>query len=185
MASTAPADLESTEVAPRKLSRKQRKQQERELDYEWEFDTPFAKLEFEVEPRDTHEEKERKRREKAERDAANKAAKLAKQAAKEAEKRGITGPVVIVKRNNLFTALVIFTIIVAAIGIAFWLFGRPDEDDDAIPAELRKDAVAAAPDDDDAGIFGRLKKAVRAGRRASRDAQDEQQRRFEEATNQG
>jgi hypothetical protein len=165
------------------------KKKEEDLDYEWEFDTPFGKLEFELEPRKTHEEKERKRQAKAEADAARKAAKktakLAKLAAKEAEKRGIDGPVVIVKRSNLVPALVIFTIIAVGVGVAIWLFARPDEIEDEIPAELRKDGAYAAAEPEPSGPMGRLKHAIRAGRKASREAQDEQQRRFEEMTKQG
>jgi len=83
-------------------------------------------------------------------------------------------------------ALVIFTVIVVAVGIAIWLFARPEEDEDVIPTELRKEGVPAPAEEPEAtGLAGRLKQAVRAGRRASRDAQDEQQRRFDEITKQG
>lgn len=158
------------------------------IDYEWQFATPFGKIEFDLDPKDLHEEKERRRQEKKARAEARKAERLAKLAAKEAEKRGIHVPVVIVKRNNLLPALVIFTIVVTAVGIAIWLFARPEEDEDldAVPPELRNaNALAGEEEQPASGIFGRIKRAVREGKKASRDAQNEQQQRYEELSKQG
>ena len=51
-----------------------------------------------------------------------------------------------------------------------------------VPEEFRVDGVpATAPPPQ--GLAGRLKQAIRAGKKASREAQAEQQRRFEESTN--
>ena len=158
------------------------------IDYEWQFATPFGKVEFDLDPKDLHEEKERRRQEKKARAEAKKAERLAKLAAKEAEKRGIHVPVVIVKRNNLLPALVIFAIVVTAVGIAIWLFARPGEEDelDAVPPELRNaNALAGEAEQPSGGIFGRIKKAVREGKKASREAQNEQQQRYEELSKQG
>lgn len=175
------------QVAPPSDARpkkKTKKDDDDDLEYEWEFATPFGKIEFELDTKDVHEAKERKRREKAERDAAKKAERIAKQAAKEAEKRGIAGPVVIVKRSNLVPALVIFAIVAAGIAIAFWLFARPGEDDDdldAVPPELRTaNALAGTEPAPPSGIRGRIQNAIRAGRKASRDAQREQEQRYNE-----
>lgn len=163
-----------------------------DLEYEWELETPFGKLELELEPRARKEEKERRKREKQERDAAKQAAKLAKKAeraAKNAAKKGAVaaaaGEIVVVKRSNLVPVLVVFAIVVAAIAIAFWLFARPGEDgEDEIPPELRTDESLAAAASRPQGLAARVKQAISAGRRASREAQAEQQRRFEEATKQ-
>ena len=159
-----------------------------EPEYEWELETPFGKLELEIEPRERKEEKERRKREKQEREAAKQAAKLAKKAerarALAAKQGAAAGEVVVVRGSNLVPILVVFAIILAALAIAYWLFARPDEEEDEIPPELRTDeslAAAAQPQ----GLAARLKQAIRAGRQASREAQAEQQRRFEEATKQG
>ncbi len=175
-------------IAPMSTADGKKKNDNTNIDYEWQFATPFGKVEFDLDPKDLHEEKERRRTEKAERAAAKKAERIAKLAAKEAEKRGIHGPVVIVKRSNLVPALVIFTIVVAAVGIAIWLFARPGEEDelDAVPPELRNaNALAGEAEQPSSGIFGRIKRAVREGKQASRDAQNEQQQRYEELSKQG
>jgi hypothetical protein len=163
-----------------KPAKKNKKQDDDELEYEWELDTPFGKIEFELEPAERKERKDQLKREKAEREAAKKAAKLAKRAEKAARKRNAEDEIVVVKRNMLVPALVIFAIVVVAIGVAVWLFARPgDEDEDVVPEEFRADGVPAAGAQQ--GIGARLKKAIRAGRQASREAQREQQQKFEEA----
>lgn len=169
------------EPPPAPARKKSKKKDDDDLEYEWELETPFGKIEFELEPRDRKEEKERQKREKAERDAAKHAARLAKRAEKAAKKQATAGEIIVVKRSNLVPALVIFGIVVAAVAIAIWLFARPgDEDEDVVPEEFRADGVPAAVESP--GIGGRIKRAIRAGRQASREAQREQQQKFEEAT---
>jgi len=165
----------------------QKKREDDDLEYEWELETPFGKLELELEPKARKEEKERQKREKQERDAAKHASKLAKKAERAARRdaaAAAAGEIVVVKRNNLVPVLVVFAIVVAAIAIAFWLFARPGEEEDEIPPELRSDESLAAAASQPQGLAGRIKKAIRSGRQASREAQAEQQRRFEEATKQ-
>jgi hypothetical protein len=180
------ADAVVTPVAAMKGKKKGKQGQDDDLEYEWEFSTPFGKIEFELDPKDVHEEKERKRRDKADRAAAKKAEKMAKLVAKEAEKRGIAGPVVIVKRSNLLPALLIFAIVASLIGIAIWLFARPGEEDDldAVPADLKNADALAGAEQAPSGFAGRIKKAVRAGKQASREAQREQEQRYHELSKQ-
>ncbi len=174
-----------------KTSALEKKKDDEDLEYEWEFETPFGKLEFELDPKARHEEKERLRREKAEREEAKKAAKAAKKSEKLAQKMGLrnadiaaaaAGQLVIVKRSNWLPVLFVFTVVAAAAIIAIWLFARPDEDEtDVVPEEFRADGAAAVVPPQ--GIAARLKHAIHAGKKASREAQAEQQRRFEETTN--
>jgi hypothetical protein len=186
----APAEAAIAEApAPGAPPAKAKHKDDNELEYEWELETPFGKLELELEPRSRKEDKERRKREKQERDAAKQAGKLAKKAeraARSAAKKGAaSGEVVVVRRGNLAPVLVVFAIIVTAIAIAYWLFARPGaEEEDQIPPELRTDESLAAAAREPEGIAGRLRRAIRAGRQASREAQAEQQRRFEEATKQ-
>jgi Fe2+ transport system protein FeoA len=154
-------------------------------EYEFEFETPFGKIEFEVQPKPLFDRKEKQRKEKEEREAAKKA---------RAEKRRLQAmgipegaEVVIVKRSNWLPILTIFVLIVVAIAVAYWLFGRPEEHEDEVPAEfLAGDpnaAIAAATNDaQPKGIVARLKHALREGRHASKEAQDEQMQRFREST---
>ena len=187
----APVAIE--EAAPQAVtSDKKNKKDDDDLEYEWEFETPFGKIEFELDPKARHEEKERLRREKSEREEAKKAAKAAKKSERQAIKMGLrevdvaaaaAGQLVIVKRSNWLPVLLVFALVAAAVIVAVWLFARPGDDDtDVVPEEFRADgAPAAAPPPQ--GIAGRLKQAIRAGKKASREAQAEQQRRFEESTN--
>ena len=165
--------------APAEEKRKKgKKKDDDDLEYEVEFATPFGKIEFEFEPTDKKEKKDRERKAKAEKDAARVAAKAAKLAEKQGKREAKTGG-----GHGWLVAFVIFGIIAAAVVIAIWLFARPGEDD-AIPAEyLDPDAV---PEPEPQGFVARTRArvtdAVRSGRSASREAQDEQRRKFEEAT---
>ena len=145
---------------PPASKKKGKKKDDDELEYEWELETPFGKIEFELEPAERKEQKERERKEKAEREAAKQAAKLAKKAEQAAKKQAAApGEMVVVKRSNLVPALVIFAIVVAGIALAYWLFARPgDEDADVVPEEFRAaDApvAAAGPQGLAAGTRGR------------------------------
>ena len=148
-------------------------------EYEWEFETPFGKVEFEVQPKPLFDRKERQRKEKEEREAAKKA----RAEKRRLERMGIPegAEVVIVKRSNWLPILAVFVLVVVAIAVAYWLFARPEEHDDEVPEELRiPDGVAAVTPQQ--GIVGRIKNAVREGRKASKQAQDEQMQRFREST---
>jgi hypothetical protein len=186
----APGSTE--EAAPRAVTSDNNKKDDEAVEYEWEFETPFGKIEFELDPKARHEEKERLRREKSEREEAKKAAKAAKKSERQAIKMGLrdvdvaaaaAGQLAIVKRSNWLPVLVVFALVAIAVIVAVWLFARPGEDEtDVVPEEFRADGVpAAAPPPQ--GLAGRLKQAIRAGKKASREAQAEQQRRFEESTN--
>ncbi|MBI5289148.1 MAG: hypothetical protein HY873_09275 [Chloroflexi bacterium] len=181
-----PVVIDEAPPVPARKSKK-KKDEGDDLEYEWEFETPFGKLELELEPKARKEEKERQKREKQERDAAKQAAKLAKKAERAAKRGAVAaaaGEIVVVKRSNLVPVLVVFAIVVAAVAIAFWLFARPGEEEDEIPPELRSDESLAAAASQPQGPAARIRQALRAGRQASREAQAEQQRRFEEATKQ-
>ena len=55
--------------------------------------------------------------------------------------------VVIVKRSNWLPVLTIFVVVVVVIAVAYWLFGRPEEHEDEVPAEFLNDpndAMSAA-----------------------------------------
>ena len=144
-----------------------------DLEYEVEFETPFGKLEFEFEPKALKKKRDERRRQRAVREA-ERAALAAKRKAEEqaikAEKRRRQFPV--------FMAVFLGIILLASlIALAFWLFARPDDNDEEMPPELREDTSQA-------GVVDRIKRRVRAGiregKRASREVQDEQRRRFEE-----
>ena len=158
---------------------KKKKEEDDDLEYEVEFATPFGKIEFEFEPLSKKQKKDAQKKERAERDAAKAAAK----AAKLAEKRALKGDAVSSgggRGGTLLIALIIFGIVAAAVIIAVWLFARPGEDEDAIPAEFRADDATDPEPVAPQGFVGRVKNAVRAGKQASRDAQAEQQRKFEQ-----
>ena len=66
-----------------------------------------------------------------------------------------------------------------------WLFARPGEDEqDAVPPEFRNEDAPAepAPLGFAAKARQRISHAVRAGRQASREAQAEQERKFQDLT---
>ena len=154
-------------------------------EYEWEFETPFGKIEFEVEPKALFERKEQQRKEKAEREAARKA----RAEERRLQRMGIPAgsEVVIVKRSNWLPVLTVFVVVVIAISVAYWLFGRPEEYEDEVPAEFlandQNDVMAAAATaKQPKGIAARLKQALREGRHASKAAQDEQMQRYREST---
>jgi hypothetical protein len=158
-----------------------KKEGDEELEYEWEFETPFGKVELEIEPRERKEEKERKKREKVERDEAKKAARMAKRAERAAKKAPAAGEAVVARRGSMLPILIVLGLIVAGIVIAIWLFARPEEEEQ-VPEQYRNQEAAAASTSE--GLGARIRRAIRAGRRASREAQEEQQSKFEEATKQ-
>jgi hypothetical protein len=151
------------------------KETDDELEYEIELNTPFGIVELEFEPRARRDRKERARKERAERKAAEKAAAKARELA-EREAKG---------RRSLLLPVLIFLIIAAAVAIAVWLFARPGDDDDDLPEYLAtplEGDVGAPPKSLIAGARGRGRDAIRQGRKASRDAQREQEQRYREMT---
>jgi hypothetical protein len=80
----------------------------------------------------------------------------------------------------LVPVLIVMGLILVAVAVAVWLFARPGQEDE-VPAEFRND-LEPAPQGFVASARRRVGDAVRAGRRASREVQDEQQRKYEELT---
>ena len=71
---------------------------------------------------------------------------------------------------------------VAALGIAYWLFGSKPEPD-PVPADyLAEPALEQQPQGFADKLRHRIRHAVRSGKQASRQAQLEQERRYEELT---
>ncbi len=153
--------------------------------YDIDFETPFGKLEFAVEPASVKARKDQERRDKAESDAAKSAAKVAKQAEKQL-KRGKLEPVAVQSGGSkLVPILLILLLVAGVIALAIWLFARPGEaEPDAVPAQFRNDAAPADPEPQGfvANARQRIRHAVRAGRQASREAQAEQEQKFQDLT---
>jgi hypothetical protein len=178
------------EPTAKDAGKKRKKKDEPAVDeYELEFDTPFGKLEFEFEPRSVKERKDEEKRERAALDAAKAEEKARKKAEKQAKRSAKKAAQIVGEArgrgSNLLPILLIFAIVVAAIGIAIWLFGRSpqDEDLDAVPNEFQKEPVGALAEPPPHGGLGRrIGDAIRAGRKASRDAQLEQERKFQDLT---
>ncbi len=171
-----------------KQNKKSKKKQDDE-DYELEFETPFGKLEFEFEPTAVKQRKEQEKREKAAEDAAKAAAKAEKKAAKQIAKQGFVAADVAPSKGGgkLLPMLLIFAIVAGAIILAVWLFARPGEDEpETVPPEfLNEDAMpqpAPAPQGLAAKAQARIREAIRAGRKASREAQHEQEQKFQDMT---
>lgn len=161
---------------------RKKKQKDEAPEYEIEFDTPFGKIEFEVEPASSKERRDKQKREKAEREAAKAAAKAAKKAEGKLAKRESSGGG---RGRSLLAVLVIFAIIASLVAIAIWLFASPGpKEQDEIPEEYLQPGVepAAEPEGFAAKMRTRIRHAVRAGRQASREAQQEQERRFKDLT---
>jgi hypothetical protein len=176
VATAEPGDEIKTEHALGPVTASRERKGE-DIEYEVGFDTPFGKLEFEIEPRSLKKQRDARRKERAAREAQRAtllAARKAEEQAIKAEKRRSRAPF-------FFAVLLVLVALAALIALAVWLFARPGDDDESeLPPELRSDADAAEPQ----GVFGRLKRRVtagiREGKKASREAQEEQRRKFEE-----
>ncbi len=172
-------------VAPPAKKRKKSKDEE-EFGYDVDFETPFGKIEFALEPSAVKERKDQERREKAEKDRAKAAAKAAKKAEKLLKKGDSTQQIIVREGGSkLVPILLLFVLVAGAVALAIWLFARPGEaEQDAIPAEFRNDDAQPepAPQGFVANAKHRIRHAVRAGRQASRDAQSEQERKFQDLT---
>ena len=179
-----PAPAPSGASTPENTRKKSK--DEEEFGYDVDFETPFGKIEFALEPSAAKERKDRERREKAARAASKAAAK----AAKKAERRMMKGSAEeqIIARSGgskLAPILLIFLIVAGIFVLAIWLFARPGEDEqDAVPPEFRHEDAPAepAPMGFAAKAQHRIRQAVRAGRQASREAQAEQERKFQDLT---
>jgi hypothetical protein len=181
----APAPATPASGASAQKKRKKSKDEE-EFGYDVDFETPFGKIEFALEPASVKERKDRERRERAERDAAKAAARAAKKAEKQV-KRGDAEQQLAVSAggSKLVPVILIFLLVAGVVALAIWLFARPgDEKPDAVPAEFRNDDAAAEPEPQGfaAKAQQRIRNAVHAGRQASREAQAEQERRFQDLT---
>lgn len=189
------AVMERLEVAPPARSEKKRKadkkQKDEPIEHEIEFSTPFGKLEFEFEPTDAKQKREERKREKQQADRERALAKAERKEAKRREKgdAAIVGAVAARKGSALVPVLIVFGLLVAVVAVAFWLFGRPaDEIDDAVPDQFRNpelEPAAEGPQGFAAKAQQRIRHAVRAGKKASRDAQVEQEKRFQDLTSGG
>lgn len=157
----------------KKDKKKKGKKGDEDLEYEVEFETPFGKLEFEFEPKSRKEKKDKDRKAKAEKEAQKRAMQLAKKAEQATAKGGKGG-------SNKLMILLIAGLLIGAIVAAYWLFARPGEPDvDAVPPELSNEPQ---PQTFTQKARARLRDALRAGRNASREAQDEQHERYENLT---
>jgi len=160
----------------RKAAANREEEGEDELEREIEFETPFGKFEIEFAPTSKRKKKEEKRKAEAARKAAEEAkkaqAKLLEKQRKQAQKGG-SG------MGRLLVILLVVGLVVAAIGVAYWLFARKPEELDEIPDDLRSEPVAEPQGALDK-LCARVRKAIRAGQKASSEAQREQQRRYEE-----
>lgn len=187
------AVMERFEITPPAgKKRKNKKQKDDPIEHEIEFSTPFGRLEFELEPTDAKQKRDERKREKQQADNERARAKAAKKDAKRRDKAGMAVAEVLAPRKSgstLIPVLIIFGLIIAAIALAVWLFARPgDEAEDAIPDEFRNpEAVPAVaePQGFAAKAQQRIRQAVRAGKQASREAQAEQEKRFQDLTSGG
>ena len=178
---TAPAVLDQA-----KRGKKSKKSNaDDDFGYDVDFETPFGKMEFAIEPASVKARKDEERREKAESDAAKAAAKAAKQAEKQLKKGKPEQIIVQRGGSKLVPILLIFLLVAGAVALAIWLFARPGaEDQDAVPQEFRKDDAPVEPEPQGfvAKAQQRIGQAVRAGRQASREAQAEQDQKFKDLT---
>jgi hypothetical protein len=179
------AEVREAPAAPAPAKKRKKKDEDDRPDYELGFDTPFGSLELEVEPQSNKEKREARKQQEAEAAAEKAAAKAAAKAAKRAAKHPKPGAES--RGHGLLIAFVIFSVIAAAIVLAFWLFARPGEEEpEVVPEEFRnreaEPVVAAEAPGALASIQQRIRTAIRAGRRASREAQQEQEKRFRQMT---
>lgn len=191
--SVAIAEREEGERASAKpkrgwFGRRKHRDEDEAAEHEVELLTPFGKLELEFEPTPKKEERDRKKREKAEREAA----KAAKHEAEAAKKRGKAAAATVVEKQGgghgtLLTVFVVLAVLAAAVGVAVWLFARKPEDLESVPPEYR--APGGEPEPEPQGFVAkarqRIAHAVHAGQQASREAQVEQQQRYEDLTRGG
>jgi hypothetical protein len=163
--------------------RKRNEEKEEEVEHELELMTPFGKVELEFEPTPKKEARDRKRREKAEKEAAKAEAKKQEKRSKKAEKRaaaaasGKSGG----GAGRLVLILLVIGLIAGAIAVAIWLFGR-DPATEQVPEEYRAREAEPEPQGFMDRARTRIRHAVRAGQDASREAQVEQQQRYEDLT---
>jgi flagellar basal body-associated protein FliL len=184
-----PAPVEA-KAGKNKKSRKNNDQSiDDDLEREIEFSTPFGKIEFELEPTSGKQKREERRREKERADAEKAAAQAAKKAARQLEKHGEAAVEATRKGGGmLLPVLIVLGLIVAAVIVAFWLFARPGSETEEVPEQYRNpelEPVEEAPQDFVTTARQRIGQAIRAGKQASREAQQEQERRYQDLTRGG
>lgn len=174
-----------------------------EVEHEIELMTPFGKLELEFEPTSSKQRREQKQKAKEAAEAAKRAAKEQAKALKEQAKaleKGTKSRTKAVKeaataaskkkgggKGKIALILLAIALVGGGIAVAYWLFGRKPEEMESIPSEYRSDEYAPAtePEGFVAKTRHRIRHAVRAGQQASREAQIEQQQRYEGMTQGG
>ena len=90
--------------------------------------------------------------------------------------------------GKILLVLAIIVAVSALVGVAWWLFARPPDDVfDEVPDDFRGpegESASEAPQGFAARAKQRFRSAIRAGQRASRDEQLEQEQRVRELTGQ-
>lgn len=154
---------------------------------ELELETPYGKVELEFEPQSSKKEERKKRREE------RAAARALKRASKKAAAAPEAAADVVQKASGgrggkILLVLAIIVAVSAFIAVAWWLFARPPDDVfDEVPDEFRgpeDESASEAPQGLAAKANQRFRSAIRAGQRASRDEQLEQEQRVRELTGQ-
>jgi hypothetical protein len=175
--------------ADKRKKPKKEKEQDDDLEREIEFSTPFGKIELEFEPTSSKQKREERQREKERADGEKSAAKAAKKAARQLEERGAAAVEATRKGGSvLVPVLIVLGLVIAAVIVAFWLFARPGAETEQVPEQYRNpelEPVAEAPQDFVTSARQRIGQAIRAGKQASREAQQEQERRYQDLTRGG
>jgi len=184
-----PAPVEAKAGKNKKSNKDKEQSKDDDLEREIEFSTPFGKIGFEFEPTSSKQKREERQREKERAHAEKAAAKAAKKAARQLEERGAAAVEATRKGGGtLLPVLIVLGLIVAAVIVAFWLFARPGAETEEVPEQYRNpelEPVVEAPQDFVTTARQRIGQALRAGKQASREAQKEQERCFQDLTRGG
>jgi hypothetical protein len=184
-----PAAVEAKAGKNKKSKNNKDRSTDDDLEREIEFSTPFGKIELEFEPTSSKQKRDERRRENERADAEKSAAKAAKKAARQLERHGEAAVEATRKGGGmLLPVLIVLGLIVAAVIVAFWLFARPGAETEEVPEQYRNpdlEPVAEAPQDFVTTARRRIGQAIRAGKQASREAQQEQEHRYQDLTHGG
>ena len=161
---------------------------------ELELETPFGKVELEWEPKSSKKEQRKQRKEE------RSAARALKRAAKDAAKKAKDAPEAAAEKaaevvhkssgrgGRILLILAVIVAVSAFVAVAWWLFARPPDDVfNEVPDEFRSpedESASEPPQGFAAKAKQRLRSAIRAGQRASRQEQIEQEKRVRELTGQ-